>query len=172
MHRGAEEDAQPRTQSGQEDDLGCTQKIQLGDPTDCKGSRCNPAHLRNPVTGQRTHQTGQQRCVLHHPDTDHLHRKDSGGQRGAEQRRKAGAHPAHNHHLMLPLIQRKPICHLSTQTAANLQSCAFSAGGTAQQMGQDGADKISGAVRSRSGCSPRTASRMVLVPISFSIPVF
>ena len=71
---------------------------------------------------------------MHGAHRRHLERKDGGGDWRAEQRRKGGAHAAHDEHVPIRFVQMERLTEQIGQAAAQLQRGALPTGAAAQQV--------------------------------------
>ena len=108
-----------------------------------------PGHQQARQSG---HQTGDHGGVVHDPHADHLHGKDGGGQRRAEQGGEGGGHAAHNHDALVLFVQAEAAPGPGGQGAPQLEGSPLPAGGAPAQVGQGG-----GGEDQRGGAQPQGA---------------
>jgi len=89
-------------------------------------------------SGQGAHRAGHQRRIVHDADADDFQHEDHGGDRRSEQSGEASGHAAQHQDMPVLFRQMEPGGQSVAQAAAQLQGCAFPAGGTAEQMRQNG----------------------------------
>ena len=79
--------------------------------------------------------------MLYHPDTDDCGHKNRRRNRSSEQCRKKSCHSGHRCDLLILLIEAEHLPDVVPDISADLQRGTLSAGGTAEQMGENCSDK-------------------------------
>ena len=100
-----------------------------------------PEEYGHAIGSQGRNDAGNQAGIINYADADDFHGEKGSGQRSAEQCGKNSAHAAHDEDMLILFIQVKQAADLRADGASQLQGCALPPGGTAAEMGDDGADK-------------------------------
>ncbi len=141
VHGQAKYDGKQSAQRGQADYLENTPDS--GEPVHGTG-RNEPVPRQRIRTRHRQsgrNDAGNQAGIINYADADDFHGEKGSGQRSAEQCGKNSAHAAHDEDMLILFIQVKQAADLRADGASQLQGCALPPGGTAAEMGDDGADK-------------------------------
>ena len=93
---------------------------------------------------QRRDHTGKKGGVVHNSHADYFHGKYSRGHRRSEYGGKCGAHSAHDHNVLILLVQTEPPSDLISDAPSKLDSRAFPSGGSSCKVGQNSGDKDQG----------------------------
>ena len=120
VKQNAEADTEKRAGKSKPYGVERRNERKLGDMKDLKGFPVKSEISGDLSTDKGCKDTGHKRRIIGNTDADDLDPKHGSRQRCSENRPKAGAHSAHDHDLLIPLIHMEHIAEIISDTSADL----------------------------------------------------